>query len=259
MESLKLLFIGNSFAEDTMEYAAEIAQSLGVKRVKFGVLYKGGCPIELHYNHAVEDTAAYKYSVNEGDGWSSTPDFKIGDAVRSDDWDWIAIQHGSNGGVRYTSIECYDKLAPLIDYVKGIAPSHTKVAFNLTWLGESTRQHHEIISYDGDIALMREKLVEVTREVVKNNPRLDMLVPTGTAIENARTSKIGLLTRDCFHLSMDKGRFIAGLAFISTITGIDAAGISWAPRKVDEYAVRVAVCATKSAQQNPFEITRIDF
>lgn len=255
MDTLKVLFVGNSFAVDTMEHAANIARSLGIVHVKFGTLFVGGCSIQMHYEHAMEDAGVYTYYVNEGEGWDSTPDYKISDAVKSDDWDWIAIQHGTHGTSRYTSPECYERLDALIDYLKALSPAHTKIAFNLTWLGESTRQHHEILSYEGNMALMREKLVEVTEKVIVNNPKVDLLVPTGTAIENARTSHIGLLTRDCYHLSVDKGRYIAGLTFISTITGLSADGITWKPRGVDEYARQVAIESAKNAQRLPLTIT----
>ena len=256
MRSLKILFIGNSFAVDTMEHAANISLSLGVEKVKFGTLYVGGCSIDMHYEHAIGDMPVYTYHINEGDGWSSTPEYKISDAIKSDDWDWIAIQHGTHGTSRYTSCECYEKLDGLLDYVKALAPAHTKIAFNLTWLGESTRQHHEIISYKGNMTLMREKLVEVTEQMVLSNPKIDLLVPTGTAIENARTSKIGLLTRDCYHLSVDKGRFIAGLTFIGTIADISVDNISWVPEGVDEYARRVAIESASNAKRFPLTITQ---
>ena len=256
MKSLKILFVGNSFAVDTMEHAANIALDLGVESLKFGTLYIGGCSIEMHYENAVGDLPAYAYYTNLGEGWEKTEEYKISDAVKSEDWDWIAIQHGSKEGRRYTSIECYEKLGPLVDYLKALAPAHTRIAFNLTWLGEHTRQHHEIISYRGDMVTMRRRLEEVTREVMEQNPKIDLLVPTGTAVENARTSHIGLLTRDCFHLSMDKGRFIAGLAFISTVTGLDAAAIDWAPEGVDDYTVQVAIEAVKNAQNAPLCVTK---
>ena len=257
MDSLKLLFIGNSFAEDTMEYAAEIAHTLGVSSVKLGVLYKGSCSIRLHYKNAVEDIPAYRYSVNEGDGWHFLPDYKISDAIKGEDWDWIAIQHGTGDGERYTSPECYENLSALVDYVKALAPARTKIAFNLTWTGEPTFPHHEILSYGGDTALMREKLVELTKAVLAKNPKIDLLVPTGTAVENARTSQIGILTRDGYHLSLDVGRYIAGLTFISCITGIDAKVATWAPATAGEYAVSVAAKAAQSAITSPFTITKI--
>ena len=255
MKELKILFVGNSFAVDTMEYAAEIARSLGIERVKLGTLFFGGCSIDLHYRHAVEDCAVYTYYTNEGDGWTSTRHYKISDAVKSEDWDWIAIQHGTRGTSRYTSYACYEALGPLVEHLKNLTSSRTRFAFNLTWLGESTNEHHEIISYGGDMSLMRERLEEVTRRVMQNHPNIELLVPTGTAIENARTSRIGVLTRDGYHLSLDKGRYIAGLAFISTITGMDAAKVKWAPENVDDYARQVAIESVKNAQKAPLAVT----
>jgi len=239
-----------------MEHAPGAARALGFSEITFGTLYVGGCSIEMHYQHAAENRAVYRYYLNRGDGWNSTPDCSIRDAVQSDDWDWIAIQHGTHGTARYTSYECYEKLSPLISFLRELAPVRTKYAFNLTWLGESTHQHHEILSYGGNMALMREKLVEVTKRMVADNPDIDLLVPTGTAIENARTSKIGCLTRDGYHLSYATGRFIAALAFVSTITGTDAGTITWKPEGVDEYALKVAVESVKNAQKHPFDITK---
>ena len=128
--------------------------------------------------------------------------------------------------------------------------------FNLTWMGEHTSQHHEIVSYEGNVALMRQKLIEVTQAVVTPNPLIDLLVPTGTAVENARTSQIGLLTRDCYHLSMDKGRYIAALTFIATITGLPIDNVTWTPKGVDEYALQVAIESANNAIKAPFEITQ---
>jgi hypothetical protein len=103
---------------------------------------------------------------------------------------------------------------------------------------------------------MREKLIEVTKEMVLSNPKVDLLIPTGTAIENARTSHIGLLTRDRYHLSMDKGRYIAALALISTVSGIDAANVDWMPQGVDEYARSVAIESVRNAQLSPLTETQ---
>ncbi len=256
MQELKLLFVGNSFAVDTMQHTAEIARALGVEHVHLGVLYVGGCPIDMHYAHAVLDLPAYTYHTNVGEGWHTEERVRISEALARDKWDWIAIQHGTRGENRYTDPACYERLTPLVQYLKERAPAHTKIAFNLTWLGEATRQHHEILSYRGDMRLMHEKLIEVTKTVVLANPLIDLLVPTGTAIENARTSQIGLLTRDCYHLSMDKGRYIAGLTFVAAVTGLPVDGISWAPEGVDEYAIKVAVESAKNALNAPLEITK---
>ena len=250
-----VLVVGNSFSTDTMEHAANIALALGIPKLHFGTLYLGGCSIGMHYAHAIENLPAYVYYTNDGNGWEETPDYRIEDAVKSADWDWIVIQHGTHGESRYTSVESYEKLTPLIQYIKERAPAHTKIAFNLTWMGESTRQHHEILSYGGDIAAMRAKLEEVTKQVILTNPLVDRLIPTGTAIENARTSQIGLLTRDCYHLSMDKGRYIAALTFLACITERCIDAIDWAPQGVDPYAKAVAIESANNAIRAPLCIT----
>ena len=256
MESLKILFVGNSFAVDTTEYATRVALNLGVENVKIGTLYIGGCSIDMHYENAVGNIPAYTFYTNTGDGWSSEEGYRISDAIKSDDWDVIAIQHGTHGASRYTSVECYKSLTPLIHYIKELICENTKIAFNLTWLGEPTYPHHEIDSYGGDMAAMRKALEEVTKEVVLGNHLVDILIPTGTAIENARTSRIGLLTRDGYHLSLDKGRYIAALTLIGTVTGKDVPAISWAPDGVDSYAKAVAIESATNAIKFPMQVTK---
>lgn len=255
MDSLRLLFLGNSFAMDTAEYAVHVAHGLGIPKVKIGMLVIGGCSIAMHYAQAVDDLPGYCYYTSTGGRWSFRENHRISTAVESDNWDWIVVQHGTGDGSRYTSPDCYDKLTPLVEYLKAHAPHHTKIAFNLTWLGESTFPHQEILSYGGDMAAMRQALVETARATVLCNPLIDRLIPTGTAIENARTSAIGLLTRDGYHLSLDKGRYIAALACITALTDLPAEPIRWTPDGVDDYARRVAVEAATNARLHPLDIT----
>ena len=257
MQSLKILFLGNSFAEDTMEHTANIALSLGLKNIRFGRLFVGGCSIQMHYDHAKTDAPVYAYFENTGNGWVETPNTKISDALKLDEWDFIAIQHGTNGGSRYTSIECYDKLPALIEYVKEFNAT-AKIVFNLTWTGEPDYPHHEIISYGGNTALMREKIIETTKTAVLTNPMVDILVPTGTAVENARTADIGVLTRDGYHLSLDTGRYIAGLTLIGALSGKDISNVEWKPDTTDDCAKAVAIKSAISALNSPFETTKID-
>lgn len=255
MESLKILFIGNSFAVDTTDQAAQVAKALGVKKIKIGTLYAGGCAIGMHYEHAIKDIPLYVYYQNEGEGWTETYEYKISDAIKSDDWDWIVLNHGTAGTNRYTSPECYEKLDPLIDYVKNLAPKNVKIAYNLTWMGEPYHDHHEIKSYNGDTATMRKNMVEVTKQTVLK-AKIDVLIPTGTAVENARTANIGLLTRDGYHLSLGVGRYIAALTFISTLTGLPIEDIEWTPEGVSEREKKVAIESVLNAKKTIFDITK---
>lgn len=94
--------IGNSFSEDTTRRLAEIALSVGIEKIKVGNLFVPGCSINKHFLHATNDMPVYRYDINEGTGWVRTPNYKISDAVKSDNWDWISIQHGTHDRSRYT-------------------------------------------------------------------------------------------------------------------------------------------------------------
>ena len=64
MNAIKILFVGNSFAMDTVEHSVNIAHSMGINDIKVGNLYVGGCSIDMHYEHAVSDMPVYTYYVN---------------------------------------------------------------------------------------------------------------------------------------------------------------------------------------------------
>ncbi len=255
-EELKILSIGNSFSIDTMEYAAAMALSMGVKRVRLGNLYIGGCSVKRHYTNAKEDLPAYKYYTNDGSGWKSVTDCKISDAVKSEKWDWISIQHGTGDGSRYTSEESYSDLPLLIEYVRGLADAETKIAFNMAWVGEAYKDHHEINSYNGDMGLMYRNLVDLTSSLIAPMKGIDTVIPTGTAVQNARVMCPDRdLTRDGFHLSWDFGRYIGGMTFLKRLLKCDLNRIVWTPDGVDGQLREVAIDAANKAVGNPFKVT----
>ena len=117
---LKILSIGNSFAHDTMKLLAEVALDLGVEKIKLGNLYIGGCSINRHWSNAQNDTPGYNYHTNNGSGWEITPEYKMSDAIKSEKWDVISIQHGTGDKSKYTQEVSYENLPALVAYVKSI-------------------------------------------------------------------------------------------------------------------------------------------
>jgi hypothetical protein len=257
-EELKILSIGNSFSVDTMEHVANIALSLGVKKVKLGNLYIGGCSINMHFRNAENDAPNYTYYTNSGDGWSEIPSFKISDAVKSENWDIISIQNGSGDGSRYSDPKSYEKLSALIDYVRSLAWQGVKIAFNMTWVAEPTHDHHELVFYGGDQILTYKMIAETTKNTVLPTNGLDILSPVGTAVQNARTAGLPtLLTRDGYHLSYSLGRYTAGLTFLKALTGCDIGNVEWVPEGVSKKEKAIAVSAALAAVDSPFDITKI--
>lgn len=79
-----------------------------------------------------------------------------------------------------------------------------------------------------------------------------------SAPQNARTGGIGLLTRDGYHLSLDTGRYIAGMTFLKALTGADISNVPWINgEKV--HTKMVAVEAVNNAIMEPLEISCFKF
>ena len=248
---MKILSIGNSFGADTMEYLGHIAREMGVEAYHFANLYVGGCSIRRHYHNAVNDIAEYNYYSNSGEGWSMTPGYSIAATLAQEDWDYVSIQHGTSDGSRYTKPESYDDLAALVAYVK--ERTKAKVAFNMAWAMDPESTHKEMVSYGGDQKTMYANMTKITRELV--SPLVDVVSPTGTAIQNARQVVDKKLTRDNFHLSLDLGRYIAGLTYGKALCGWDIRQVTWRPEGVTQEEAEKARWAAISAVNNPYSVT----
>lgn len=258
-KKLKILCIGNSFSEDTTAYVAEIARSLGYEDVVIANLYIGGCPICKHYHNMKNDLPAYRYGRNAGCGWKYTHETKISDAIKAEEWDWISIQHGSSGGERYTEPSCYQDLSALVAEVKALAPSTTKIAFNLTWAGEPEFDRPEMIDFGRDQLALFAAICRTTQECVVPVPGIDRVVPTGTAVQNARTTALkSRMSRDGYHMSYDVGRYLAGLTFLQTLTDTNVDTVPFRPQGVTEQDTTLILKSAQQAILHPYSVSQID-
>ncbi len=259
--SFKVLFIGNSFSDDTIEYAYSLAKDIGMEDILIGNLYYGGCTIEEHLSFLNDPNPHYNFRLarsekiihsSEGD----TPDTFIEDGVSYTDWDYIIFQQGSrDSGIPYK----YDNLPILIDYVKKLASNpNVTFGFNMTWAYASSSKNGGFNSYSYNQEIMYKGILESIRTKILPNKDIKFVIPNGTAIQNARTSFLGdNFTRDeTDHLSFDLGRYIAGLTFIATLTKTDADKIKFAPAGLSEKKILLAKESAKNAINNPFEVTR---
>ena len=253
-EEIKILCIGNSFSCDTIEHVANIALSLGVKKVTLGNLYIGGCSIKKHYANATADNKTYEYFQNNGSGWTSSYNHSIKATLESEDWDYVSIQHGTLDGSRYAEQESYKDLPALIGYIRQYVPSTTKIVFNMTWVGEPN-SHEEMIAFGNDQLKYYQAVAKLTSTHIASVDGVDIISPTGTSIQNARTAEVGLLTRDNYHLSLGLGRYIAGLTFFKALSGADISNIKWAPQGLSEYKKEVAIESVNNTFKNKFSVT----
>ena len=247
---MNILSIGNSFAQDTMEFLPAIAADLEEKSV-FAYLYIGGCPIGYHYINALDDVPVYQYHVHTGGEWEIRDRVSVSEAIQSRQWDWINIQHGSKDGRCYTESVYYRHLEDLVSIVRRLAGPDTKISFNMAWVPDPEKEHHEMVRlHHNDQQHMYDALVALTQNVVVTTPGIDRVSPTGMAIQLARQAGLPELTRDHFHVSYGLGRYIAALTFLHALTGADIQKVQWAPEDVTPEMRATAIrCALEANTQ----------
>lgn len=250
---MKILAIGNSFSEDAMEYLYQILRALGEEDITLGNLFIGGCPIEKHVLNAETDAPAYSYRKNVDGEWVKILEYKSIDALQSEQWDFISMQQAS----RYSGLlDSYEKLPKLIKFARENSNSQAKFFWHMTWAYQKDATHEAFSNYQNDQMKMYSAVINAVKTLILPNKEFEFIVPSGTAIQNARTSYLGdTLTRDGFHLSIPLGRYIAGLAWARMLTGKSVRGISYAPEGVDEKMKEMAIEAVETAVQKPFEVT----
>ena len=253
---LKILTIGNSFSDDTMQYVYQIARDAGAESISLGNLFIGGCSLNTHAANARGDKGAYEYRTNKSGTWSTVKEYKMSDAIKSENWDFISLQQASgSSGIEST----YSELSYLIKYVKGLCPD-AKIVWNMTWAYQQNTTHSDFPKYGSNQMTMYNAILGAVEKKVEPRDDVYAISPTGTAIQNARTSYVGdTITRDGYHLSYDFGRYIAGLTFVHKLTGLSIENVSFVPEGVDENMKKIAIESAVNAVKAPREITKSQY
>ena len=252
--TLSILCIGNSFSVDAMQYVYQIAKNLGISSIYLGNLYIGGCTLATHYTNASGNKAAYTYYTNTSGSWSTTESYKMGTAISSRSWDYISMQQASGDSGDASTYN--SNLTNLITYVKGkLKNSSTKLVWHMTWAyqGGSTKLANSSYSSQSD---MYSKIISAVQSKIKTNSNFKIIVPNGTAIQNARTSLLkDNLTRDGYHLNKYIGRYIAGLTFVRMLTGLDISKVTYKPSGVGYALQQIAIESVNNAVDSPYAKT----
>ena len=128
----------------------------------------------------------------------------------------------------------------------------------MTWAYEGDSTHEDFARYGGVQLDMYAAIVNALRAKVAVSEEIEGVIPSGTAIQNLRTSFMGdNLTRDGYHLSNNIGRLTASLTWAKAITGKDIDTLTYVPagfRWEEEYlpAIKEAV---NNAVAKPVAIT----
>ena len=254
-KSLKVLAIGNSFSVDAMEYLYDIAKSAGYTDIVLGNLYIGGCTLEQHVGTLAKSTPSYDFYLNKGGKWTKTRG-TIPDGLRYADWDVVTLQQAS--GLSGVEASYEPHLTALIETVKTSCPD-AKLVWHMTWAYQGNSSHSDFAKYGRNQKTMYDSILSAVRKAVLTGHKDDFagVIPSGTAIQNIRTSYIGdTVTRDGYHLSYDMGRYTAALTWFRALTGADLSAVTYVP---DEYRYLLGTRATLAAKEAAENACRYPF
>lgn len=263
MKTLKILMIGHSLGNDATYLVPEVFKAHSDTHLIMGVLYHSGCRLHQHVTYMEKDAAQYayyEYDTAADTQWRRADcdgayhpffsgmgnDIYIEDgsiaqtmryAITRQDWDIVVMQAGvfeaanKNDGV--CSVQIPQDIAKIQGYVLRNLIDQTKqptFLWNMTW---STPMDPELLnaSYtsclqklcDGDSAKMYAEICDTLRNVVKPTCAFADIMPSGTAMQNAKqvlTDKE--LYRDTIHAS-DFTRLMTAYIWYCKLTGADLA------------------------------------
>ncbi|MGV3763954.1 DUF4886 domain-containing protein [Parapedobacter sp.] len=256
-DTLRVLAIGNSFSQDAVEqYLHELAEVAG-KPLIIGNMYIGGAPLSLHWSNVQGDKATYSYRKIGADGVKVTRDkVSILTALQDEQWDYVSLQQASSLSGKADTYRL--PLPALHRYIDSITAGQVKHIWHQTWAYAANSTHKGFANYDNDQQTMYRAIMEASANAGKL-VRIDLLIPCGTAIQNARTSFIGdNLTRDGYHLDLHIGRFVAACTWFEALFGQEAPVNRYRPDGVSEAQAEVAQMAAHEAVQQPFSVTEMD-
>lgn len=253
---VKILTIGNSFSEDAVEnYLYELASEAG-HTVMIGNMYIGGCNLERHWENASGNLPAYQFRLVNADGNRATlNNAALREVIAGENWDYISFQEVSQQSGQIAGYQEY--LPKLVDYAKTLTTNpDVKYLLHQTWAYASDSNHDGFINYNRDQQTMYNAIVNAVWQA-KELTTIDRVIPSGTAIQNARTSYIGdRFTRDGYHLSLTLGRFTAASAWYESIFG-DVVNNTFVPAGFTAYDTQIAKTAAAEAVRTPKAVTEL--
>lgn len=246
-KSLKVLTIGNSFSDDSMEYVYNIAKAAGVEYVELGNVRRSNGSLANHiadFNSTTKNYA-YRHWADGATGWDHNWD--ANSTLKSVlelgiEWDYVVFQQVSTDS---GNANTYDDLNTLMDLVRPYCPN-AKFAWLMTW------------SYRADYAYLEPTYAQIVSAVnakIVTNENIDVIIPCGTAIENAKLS--GQFTnvqlqRDSKHLNYGMGRYIASLTFFKALTGLDIDDMNYPTKDTEGHT---ATSGSNANYQASFKFT----
>jgi len=218
-KTLKLLAITSSFGLNTTQWLYDVAVAEGCTDVVVGRLYGSGCTLKTHVENAENNTNYYQYTKIDSGKWNTMEGIPLKYGLQDEDWDIIFIQQSAAQAPQLHTYENY--IDRLMQYVKeNMTNPQTRFVWNMLWgyQGDSDISPFTTV-FKSDQMYMYQCNVDAVKTHILPRADFDRIIPTGTVIQNARTSAFGdNLCKDTYHLN-NYGGILAAYGLYSVLTG----------------------------------------
>ena len=259
-KTLKLLVISSSFGLNTTNFLYEVAKDQGCTNIVIGRLFQAECTLKMHVQNAERNAMVYRYYKKNSDAdWTIMENIPMEYGIKDEEWDIIFLQHSAEGGAQSQTYGDY--IPRLMTYVDGLKTNpKARYVWNMTWAFPQDSHAVSFVALGSDQMKHYEAIVNATKEHVVPVKEFVDIIPSGTAVQNVRTSYIGdTLNRDSMHLN-ELGYVIAGCMVYATLTRkpIEKLDISTfsSTLTVTDAQKAVILEAVNNALQTPFEVTQ---
>lgn len=213
-DELRILAIGNSFTYDGTALIDVVAPALGIDKDRYCiyVVSHTGASLDFWYKASQQDLRIQPQRVA---GNIRKPDIDSETTLRqaiAQDWDVIVLQQYSYNADKYNTFN--PALHHLIDIVR---TDCTNKDVALAWQSVWSYSDREEKVYSNSTARWK-AICSATKKMVRYDG-IDIVIPTGTAIENLRQvlESPGELTRDDWHLDFGVGRYTAACTWVERL------------------------------------------
>lgn len=217
-DTLRVLLIGSSWGMDTISRFSEVMSAGGIRNV-VGDLYRSGVTFKQHAEYAEKSSREYTYTKwADGKLLAASKEQTSLAGLTDEKWDVVVLMQGACESGLWRTYQPY-----MGQFVRWVATNATneKVVFalNATWAKANGSNVWKDYPTQQD-------MIERSRLAAKNAAKatgIDLILPTGTAIDNARHSSLAKtantrdLARDDVHLDLGIGRYITACTLFEAI------------------------------------------
>ncbi len=213
-KNLKVLAIGNSYTTDGTACIKHIIGGTSIKNEDYCVyiLNHGGAALE-YWDERITANAVDSLTLMAGSLKMPVVKGTMTELI-AQDWDVIVMQQYSSYAPQFSTYVPY--LYHLLSFCKANC-TNEQISFAWQMVHAYSTKYYLNKGLAGEERW--EAIANATKDV-QEKVGIDIIIPTGTAIQNARNTSLHTpaeLTRDYTHLCYGTGRHIAALAWVQTL------------------------------------------